>query len=406
MSKALRYGLRILAGFLILWLILMAGAFLYFRTHKAELTAKINTFLNDRFKGSVHIDDIGLNLLSNFPYPALQVKGVTIDDSVYAQRGQHTVYLERILVVPDFWGIWKGRIRKVVLENGAFYLYRDSSGYYNGYVWASRRQAATGSKPGSKPSLPLRVEIRRVGLTIADSIRHKLYSFDVHRLLLDQDPGATAADSSAWRITLDVTVHSLAFKTPKGSFLREQLVHARGSLGFSMDTKELAFQDLALNIDRQALQADGAFRFDTAHSFRLHIVAPSMVFATGRSWLPWKIGRKLDSLSFERPLDIDVQVAGLLEKGDDPRLLVRWNVAHNKVSGYVGTIEDCSFTGYLKNQVDPNLPPSDANSVACADSLRGNYEGSIPFHTRRLEIDRFDTAVLAFDLSIHNPVSD
>ena len=406
MAKVLRYGVRILAGFLILWLILSAGIFIYFKTHKAELTAKANTFLNDRFKGSINIKDISLNLLSNFPYPALQVNGVTIDDSVYARRGQHTVYLERIRVIPGFEGIWKGApvIRKVVLENGLFYLYKDSSGYSNGYVWASKRPAAATPKKGDKPSLPLRVEIHQVNLTIADSVRHKLYSFDVRRLQLDQN--GVEADSSAWHMEMDVTVRSLAFKTQKGSFLKDQDVRGKGSMGFSMDKAELAFQDLALDVHRQALRVDGDFRFDSANSFRLHIAAPSVDFPTGRSWLPWKISRKLDSLSFGRPLALDAQIEGVLARGNDPKILVRWTVAHNKVSGYIGTIEDCSFTGYFNNHVYDSLEPSDANSVICADSLVGKYEGSIPFHTRRLEIIRLDTAVLAFDLSVHNPVSD
>src|ERR1700744_5903573 len=100
MPKVLRYGVRILAGLLLLWLILLAVAFLYYTTHKKELTARANDFLNDRFKGQIHIKDISLNLFGSFPYPSLQVNEVTIDDSVYARQGKHTVYLDRIRIVP------------------------------------------------------------------------------------------------------------------------------------------------------------------------------------------------------------------------------------------------------------------------------------------------------------------
>jgi hypothetical protein len=395
-----------LAGLAILWSILDAGVYIYYRTHKPELIAKANTFLNDRFKGSINIKDISLNLLSNFPYPALQINGVTIDDSVYARTGQHTVYLQKIRVIPGFEGIWRGApvIRKVVLENGLFFLYKDSSGYTNGYVWTSKQPRSAKTKKGGRPSLPLRVEIHQVDLTIADSVRHKLYGFEVRRLQLDQN--GAEADSSAWRVEMDVTVRSLAFKTSKGSFLKDQDVRGHGDMGFSMDKAELAFKDMALTVNRQALRVDGDFRFDTANSFRLHIAAPSVDFPTGRAWLPWKISRKLDSLSFEHPLALDASIEGVLARGNDPKILVRWTVAHDKVSGYIGTIEDCSFTGYFNNHIYDSLPPSDANSLICADSLVGKYRGSIPFRTKRLEIVRLDTAVLAFDLVVHNPVSD
>ena len=87
MSKFLRYGLRILAGFLLLWVIVVAGAWIYLKTHKAQLTDKTNTFLNSRFQGTIHIGDIGINLWNDFPYPALQVNNLTIDDSVYSKSG-------------------------------------------------------------------------------------------------------------------------------------------------------------------------------------------------------------------------------------------------------------------------------------------------------------------------------
>src|SRR6202012_1847964 len=110
MPKVLRYGVRILAGLLVLWLILLAVAFLYYTTHKKELTARANDFLNERFKGDIHIRDIGLNLFSSFPFPSLQVNGVTIDDSVYARQGRHTVYLERVRIVPSLHGVRKVKI--------------------------------------------------------------------------------------------------------------------------------------------------------------------------------------------------------------------------------------------------------------------------------------------------------
>lgn len=394
MPKVLRYGLRVLAGLLVLWLILLTAAFLYYATHKRELTARAVDFLNERFKGEIHVRDISLNLFGSFPYPSLQVNGVTVDDSVYARQGRHTVFLERVRIVPSLHGV-----RKVVLENGAFYLYRDSTGYYNGYVWASRK----GSKPstsGASPRLPGRVEVRAVSFVLADSVRHKSYNIDVHHLFLDR------VGDTVWGINLRALVHSLSFKTYKGSFVGEQLVDAQGEIGFSAVSKVLTFKGLGLEIARQALRADGEFHFDSTHVFRLHFAAPALDFAAGRSWLPWKISRKLDSLRIERPLAVDAAIEGVLEKGGEPRLLVRWRVGHNKVSGYIGSIEDCSFTGFFNNHVHDSLPPSDENSIVRADSLTGKYEGSIPVLCRRMEIVRLDTAMLVFDLAVHNPVSD
>jgi hypothetical protein len=404
MAKFLRYGIRILFGFLSLWLLLLAGVYVVFSLNKTALTARANAFLNRRFSGNIHIKDISINVLSNFPLPALQVNGVTVDDSVYAAKGQHTVYLEHVRIVPGLKGLWRGRpvIRKVVLAGGQLYLYRDTAGYYNGYVWTGRTTRP--STDSAKPSPPLHVEIYRVGLTIADSVRHKLYAFDIHRLLLDKK--GNDGDTSAWGLDMDVTIHRLAFNTNKGSFLQDQEVRGKGDLGWAENKRQLSFRQLALRINRQALAADGEFQFDSTRGFRLQVTAPSLEFTTGRSWLTPKIQRKLAPLSFARPLAVDATIDGFMTPGNEPRILVHWQVAHNTVAGYIGKVEDCSFTGFFNNHVHDSLPPGDANSVVRADSLEGKYQGSVPFHTRRLEILRLDTAMLVFDLSIHDPVSD
>ncbi|TDW99612.1 AsmA family protein [Dinghuibacter silviterrae] len=404
MAKLLRYGARILLGFLSLWLILLVSAYVLFSLNKAALTARANAFLNRRFQGKIHINNISLNVLSNFPYPAVQVNGVTVDDSVYAVRGQHTVYLERVRIVPGLKGLWRGRpvIRKVVVAGGWLYLYRGPGGYDNGYVWVGKQSRPP--KDSTRPSLPFHVEFYRVELMIADSVRHKLYAFDFHRLLLDHN--GTYTDSSTWRLDMDVTVHSLAFNTAKGGFLQDQDVRAQGTLGYAPGNRLLSFRRLALHIDRQALLADGDFRFDTTRSFRLRVSAPSLVFASGRSWLTPKIQRKLAPMRFDKALAVEATIEGFMTPGDEPRILVRWTVAHNTVTGFIGTVEDCSFTGFFNNHVNDSLSPGDANSTIRADSLVGKYEGSIPFKTRRLEILRLDTAILAFDLSIHDTVPD
>jgi hypothetical protein len=399
MSKILKYSLRILAGFCILWLIIGLGTWIYFRTHKPQLTARANAFLNTRFRGNIHIRDIGINLWDNFPYPALQVNGVTIDDSVYARSGQHTLALEKIRIIPGFKGLLSGNpsIREVVLEGGGLYLCKNNSGYYNGYVWSGRQNNPGPAKNASAPSFPAEIELKDVSLFIGDSIRRKSYSFQVHRLSM-------IAAAGGWRTSLEVMVRSLAFSTRKGSFLKDQEVKGKGVLDFSPGQKTLSFERLALDIGKQHIVADGAFHFDTSSVFSLHISAPSLDFPAGRSWLPHNIGRKLDSLAFERPLALDARIDGKLSNGGDPRILVRWVVRSNTLSGYIGTIYDCSFSGYFSNTVNDRLPPSDANSLVCADSLEGKYENSIVFHTRRLEIIRLDTATLAFDLSVHNDV--
>ena len=400
MSKFLRYGLRILAGFLLLWVIVVAGAWIYLKTHKAQLTDKTNTFLNSRFQGTIHIGDIGINLWNDFPYPALQVNNLTIDDSVYSKSGQHTLYMEKVRIIPGFKGMLSGSpsIRKIILVNGGIYLYKDSSGYDNSYVWSSRQKKLTPVSNGPTPSLPLQIQLKDIDISIADSIRHKSYGFHVHQLsMLREDSG--------WRTNLDVTVRSLAFSTRKGSFLRDQEIKGKGILEADIEKKLLSFQNLALDIDRQGLLVDGAFHFDSSSQFKLHINAPFLDFSTARSWLPYKIGRKLDSLSFEHPLAIDARIEGVLAHGNDPRVLVKWTVRNNTLSGYIGKIYDCSFTGYFNNSVRDDIPTSDANSLICADSLEGKYENKIAFHTRRLAIIRLDTAVMAFDLGVHNDVS-
>lgn len=423
MSKVLKYTVRIAAGFFLCWILLGAAAWIYFVTHKAKLTAQVNSFLNQRFLGSVHIRDIGINLWNNFPYPALQINGLTIDDTVYAPAGRHTLYMEKIRIVPGFSGLFTSHpsIRKLVLEKGGLYLNRDSSGYYNGYVWSDRRDSrrnntstvgaspedrATSSRTAS--SFPAKIQIKDVDIVIVDSTRHKSYSFQVHRLSMDREDLSAALSGRGedrWKTSLDVRVRSLAFNTGKGSFLQEQEVVGKGNLDFAPGPKRLSFQRLALTIGGERLLVDGAFRFDSSRLFDLRLEVPILDFRQARSWLPNNISRKLDLLHFERPFAVDARIGGKLSGGGDPKIKLRWVVRRNILSGYIGTIDDCSFTGGFDNTINPSLPASDANSLIYADSLTGKYENSIDFYTNRLEIRRLDTALMVFDLSIHNNVA-
>jgi hypothetical protein len=498
MPKYLRYTLWTLASLVALWILLIIGAFLYIRTHKASLTAKANTFLNQRFMGSIHIGDIGINPWSHFPYPSLELREVYVDDSIYSKAGVHTVYLKRVRVVPGFKGLFSGhpQIREVVLDNGSFLLYRDSSNYYNGYVWSPKeapKPKPKSNKVGSGNSLPVEVLLSNVSLTIADSIRHKLYSFDVHTLYMVQNgtipvketplkpqpdtsalglspipptpappstiisqekgkdssahtllthgpklhgpqpdstkkgklkPQAAMADHATpvnppdtthqggsneaicWKTNMDITVNALAFKMDKGIWLKGQHIQGEGKLALDLDKLTLLAKDMGLNIGGQKVNVEGAFFFHAPASFRLHIQAPSLAFASGRSWLPYNISKKLDSLNFANPISVEAKIEGFFAGGNQPFVAVNWTVSHNTFSGYVGSIYDCSFHGYFNNHVHDSIPPGDPNSTIKTDTLSGKFNDAIPLVIPKIEIARLDTAILTFRLSLHNGASD
>jgi hypothetical protein len=114
--------------------------------------------------------------------------------------------------------------------------------------------------------------------------------------------------------------------------------------------------------------------------------------------------KKLDNIHLTRPLAVDARITGTLAPGD-PTVFVRWKVRKNNFSGYIGSINDCSFDGFFTNQVSDSLPPSDANSLIEADSLQGKYSGLIAFRTHRFQIVRLDTPIVVFDVSVHNEIA-
>src|ERR1051326_524144 len=132
-NKYVRISLRVLGIFVALVIVLLIVVDIYIHNNKQEITQKIKTLLSQSLNGEITIKDVDASVLASFPYAGINVYGVSVLDSQYHKPMLKANYVScRInflqLLSPH------PEIAKLVIEDGAFHFFTDTTGYSNAYL--------------------------------------------------------------------------------------------------------------------------------------------------------------------------------------------------------------------------------------------------------------------------------
>lgn len=308
MKKFVRYSLKTiawLAGILIvIWIILLA----YVNSNQKKLIDKISSVIQKQTRGDVSIGDLSVSFFRTFPVLSLQLSDVNLKDSLYAIHKKELLTAGDIYISVNLKRLVTGRtaIGKVLVRNASINLITDTAGFSNEYV-LKNEEPAIAEASAEDEEFP-EIVLNSVKVTYTNQQRYKLHEGMIKKLRcnITNEEGILNI-----RTRIDMIVNSLAFNTNKGSYLKRKSLNGDFLLQFDKTQKDILVKNVLLTIDKHPYHFNGKFHMDkVSPDFNLKINTYNVDYNKAVSVLHDSLVAKLNSLSFDKPVDISVELTG------------------------------------------------------------------------------------------------
>ena len=377
---------------------LYTAVFVYITINKKSIVDKIKNELSEKLNGNVQIGNISIGFLNTFPRFSVLIEKISIKDTLYNQHHHPFFEAAKIYATVSISGIIEktSPIDGIKVENGQLYVYTDSTGYTNAYLFSPKKNKTVSKDTASKNienNIDL-IKLQQVRLVLNDEKKRKLYDFNA----ADFNCNIKISDSILEiKAKSNILIHNLAFNTAAGSYLKEAKFAGNLKLLFNKITKTISFNDLEVAIQDHPFKISGAFYFTNAPSFSLKVSTDNIDFNVARNLLTKKISAALSIIKFEKPVTrVSAQVSGPLN-GGEPLVNAAYTCNENNVKSPYADFTNCSFSGSFTNQLAATKPREDSNSGLHFQNFKGDWEG-LTVNSKNIYINNLEVPVISADI--------
>ena len=397
MNRFLRYTLKSLAWIFSILVVLYIIAFAYVSANKQKIIRQVTAEIGKKISGNITIADVNLSFFSHFPQVSVLLSGVSVTDTQYAKH--HHVFFkgEQVYARVGMLKLIEGHvaINGISVSNGQVYLYTDSSGYSNSYLYLKKKDSTVHTPSENRPTELKLLELKNVRLVIDDESKNKLHDLLVHNLSLHLEE----RDSSylMFNTDADILVHSLAFNKAVGSFIKDKTLQGKFTVGFDRKIGQVQVDSIDFNLSGQPFNITGSF--DVAGKdpqFYLRVHTGKILYSYAKSLLTPKIVTALSIVDLDNQIDVDAHLNGPLN-GGDPLITLNWRCGGTHLHTPFLDFENAIFSGYYTNEVTPGLPRKDPNSQIIIIGFKANWQG-FPLTSDKISILNLTTPLMTCDL--------
>ena len=391
-NRYLKIALRAIAVIVMLIFVVLVVVDIYIHSHKEQITQKIKTLIGNSVQGEITIKDVDVSLLASFPYAGINVYQVNVLDSQYHRPLLRAGYascrisfLQLLSPHPE--------IAKLVIQDGSFHFFTDTSGYTNSYLLLKKNPEL---KKKSTPVIIHKVELEDVNALIEDAIKNKRYDFNFKKLDATIDK-----DDSAYNIRMEeqAFVRGLGFNLARGSYLDSHTVNSnKWILKYNSNTHDLSIGKTNVIINGFRYALDGFFHFKDSANFQLHVVTKGTPYKKIAALLTERIRSKISGLGIEGTINAEARLQGELRYRAQPHIIVYCSTNKNEIITPIASFTDCSFTGMFTNHAVDSLPVSDENSVVLVNNFVGSW-GEIQLNADSIKLFNITKPVIKFSFS-------
>lgn len=364
-------------------MILYIAAYAYIAANKKYIILQIKEQVADKLNGDIQINNIGLSFLNTFPRISVLLEDVSVKDTLFSQHHHPFFQAKKVYVNLSLAGtIQKSNpVSGIRVENGQLFVYTDTSGYTNAYLFSPKSDNKTPKRPGSDIGIE-NIKLREVRLILNNQLKGKLYDFDVTK----SDCFVTTQDSTiSFQTKNNILIHNLAFNTKVGSFLKEARFEGDFKALFNKTLHQLTFNDLDVTIKDHPVNLSGVFNF-TKSAFSLKATSKNIDYNFAKGLLTEKKSKALSVVKIEKPVaEIIVEISGPL-KGGNQLVNATWKCNGNNIQSSYANFTNCSFDGFYTNEIIAGLPRKDSNSRIQFLNFKGEWEG-LPIKSEKIYID-------------------
>ena len=403
-NKYLKYTLKGVVILLSILVILYVGVVSYMSVNKQKIIKQVTDEIGKKLNGKVSIGNVELSFFSHFPRVSVALHNVMITDTMYAHHHHPFFSGEDVFVNVSVVNMItkKSFINGFRIDKGSFYLYTDTGGYTNKYLFNPKSNPAKGAVNNNERNELKNIALNNVRITDDDKQKNKLFDIQVNNLDLDlEDRDSTVFLFSA---NANMLIHNLAFNLPRGSFVKEKKFIGNFDLRYDKKLKQIQLDSIDIAI------ADHLFnitaRFDMAgdnRQFSLKVNTKNIYYAFARSLLTHKIDSALSIGDVEKPLTINANLSGPL-KGGDPLIFVNFSTSDTHLKTPFVDFDNASFKGYFTNEVVEGLPRQDPNSEIVLTNFSATWQ-DLPVTSDKIEVVNLVVPVLSCDLQSHFPLT-
>lgn len=403
LNKYLKYIFKGFGVLLAVLLLLYVVVFTYVSINKKKIIRQVTELVGKKLNGNVKIGSVELSFFRHFPQTLVLIHGVSITDTLYQLH--HHVFFEadevfaRLSIVRLL--SKQAPVNGIRIDRGNFYVYTDTSGYTNAYLLNPKKDSAAAGRSNGKNELKSFV-LHNVRIVIDDRKKNKLHDVVVNDLDMKLDDRDST--SFFFKTKTNIFVHSLAFNLDRGSFIKEKTFEGNFEVRYDKKIKQLQFDSIDIKLADHPFNLTG--RFDLVGplpQFMLRIHTKNIKYAFGKSLVTPKIDSALSIVDVDKPLDLDVNLAGPL-KGGDPVINIKWQTKGVLLVTPFLDFENASFTGFYTNEVVAGLPRKDPNSKIVFKNFVATWEG-LPITSDSIEILNLYQPLLSCNLKSNFPLT-
>lgn len=365
----LRITLRIVAILVALLFLVLSGISIYINANKKSILEKVNASVSSNIFGTLIVKDIDVSTILTFPSIAINLKDVTLLDSVYKKpllTCKEVSCRINVFKLADI----QNQLSKVVLSDGFIQLYTDTAGYSNTSILFKPKQ--TTDTAAKRPFVIHEVIFNNINFLITNDQKKKEFAFHVDEL----KAGLSRKDSVLnIKTYLNTTVNKMIFNHVKGSYLENNSVEGTLNLSFNTTAKTLTCAESKIEVNDQPFTVSANFSFLRDHSFNIDLKSSHAQYEFAILALTPKLRERLKAITIEDPISVHITLNGLLQQNNIPIATAEWETSDNKFSSGPVVFDHCSFKGKYTNNISDTLPHTDEYSIVSFGAFTGNWRG-------------------------------
>ena len=396
-NKYLKYTLKGLAIIVGLLLILYIIAFIYVTTNKKKIILQVTEQISKKLTGNVSIKDVELSFFTDFPKVAVVLHNVLITDTMFSQHHHAFFTGEEVFANVSVINMISKRsfLNGFKINKGSVYLYTDTNGYTNKYLFNPKKDSAAENKTTTGKNELKKIVLNDVRLIDDNRQKNKLYDIVIKDLKLDLND----KDSSTFLFSAkaNMLVKSLAFNLERGSFIKDKVFRGNFEVGYDKKLKQIQLDSVDIKLDDQPFNMTA--RFDMAgddRKFSLRLYTQKILYSFARSLVTPKISSALSIADIDKPLDVVALLSGPL-KGGDPLVAVNFKTKNAHLKTPFVDFDKASFKGFFTNEVVPGLLRKDPNSKITITDFSAEWK-DLPVTSNKIEVLNLEVPLLTCDL--------
>jgi len=143
-NKFLKYTVKGIIVLLSIFVILYIIVFSYVSANKQKIIKRVTDEVGKKLSGNVSIGNVELSFFRHFPKVSVELHNVMITDTMYAKHHHPFFMAEDVFVNLSVIKLIKKSsfVNGFRIDKGSFYLYTDTSGYTNKYLFNPKKDSA------------------------------------------------------------------------------------------------------------------------------------------------------------------------------------------------------------------------------------------------------------------------